>query len=245
MTDKRKIVIKLLTYLIVITAITFNTNQLVFGYEKITKNDMDLEKLNNGDIPFTSNDYEEIRQLILNYKDTKTSEITEYILYKDNSKVELANKFVVPDDDISIYSDNYITYYEYEPNDTLYNANILNTRFDDSLNHIIIGTITNYYFDIDYYRINLNKNGLLDIMGLWGGNVAGNGWEDDLGIGLKNSNGDLLLVASLKGYGSDTYRHLSANLSSGTYYIMVIQMSDYKYLYTDEQIGRASCRERV
>ena len=77
-------------------------------------------------------------------------------------------------------------------------ANILNTRYDGSLKHIVVGTITDYYFDIDYYKINLNKNGVLDIMGLWGGNVAGIGWEDDLGIGLKNSNGDLLLAASLR-----------------------------------------------
>ncbi|SHJ75285.1 RICIN domain-containing protein, partial [Parasporobacterium paucivorans] len=89
---------------------------------------------------------------------------------------------------------------------------------------------------MDQYRFTVNTSGIFTLVGIWTGDFYGYNWEEDLGIGLYDSNGNIINAASLY-YSDGYYRALSMSLAPGTYYIHVLQISDYQYLYVGEQYG--------
>lgn len=131
-----------------------------------------------------------------------------------------------------------VNYIEVEPNNSIQQANLVDGNYAGYPSYNIFGTITDYYFDMDYFRFDITQPGTIDILGIWIGDYFERGWEDDLGIGLLNSEGDIIAAAGLYGKHPYNYRSLVFDITeAGTYYILVLQLSDYKYLYTGELYG--------
>lgn len=111
------------------------------------------------------------------------------------------------------------TIFEREPNDSIWMANKI------ELDKYVCGTITDFYFDLDYYRLEINQAGRLNIVGAFT-------YPEYLAIGLLDANGDHVAWSFLSYTGGAQI--LSKTVRPGTYYILVLQTSDYKYLCTDE-----------
>ncbi|OLN24110.1 hypothetical protein BTO30_01470 [Domibacillus antri] len=128
---------------------------------------------------------------------------------------------------------NELDLYESEPNDDTSSANNI------SLNSYLSGSITDYYFDTDYYRFTVDQPGTFTIDAAWvSGYVAGYGYEDDLEVVLLDENGDIMTYADYQPFSDGTAsRFMSRHIDAGTYYITVFQSSDYQSLYTDEWYG--------
>ncbi|MFO8191313.1 MAG: S8 family peptidase [Bacillota bacterium] len=125
-------------------------------------------------------------------------------------------------------------YYEVEPNSPITESNIVNSKYTGTPSYNIYGTITDYYWDLDYYRFDVIQDGEIDILGIWAGNYYEWGYEDDLAIGLLDENGNVLQWADLYSLGDGLCRNLVYDLQAGTYYLLVFQSSDYEYLYINE-----------
>lgn len=110
------------------------------------------------------------------------------------------------------------TIFEREPNNTLGTADNI------TLDKYVYGTITDYYFDLDYYRLRINDSGKLNIIGVFE-------YTRYLAIGLLDERGDTLAWSRL--YNGDA-QYLQAKVTPGTYYIVVFQTSDFQYLCTNE-----------
>lgn len=128
----------------------------------------------------------------------------------------------------------YLEFYEVEPNNNIVNANLLGDNFSGEYGYRVFGTITDYYFDMDYYRIDVAAYGTFNILSYWVGDYYGFGWEDDLVFSLKDSKGDTIIWSSTIGIGTSMAQQLVAQVSPGTYYLSVMQISDYQYLYIGE-----------
>lgn len=114
---------------------------------------------------------------------------------------------------------------EQEPNDWPYMANSMN------LDHYVSGTITDYYYDLDYYKFSLDQSGTLDVVGFFQNSYY---VQDsyDLTIGIEDSEGNLIGFSYYNWEGD--FQGISFNLEAGDYYLVVFQSSDYQYLYLDE-----------
>lgn len=163
-----------------------------------------------------------------------------------NSKVDLSKKVkeiysntvsAKNTSDAAVSNIDHYEFYETEPNNWIYEANVISNNYKGDLPYFIVGTITDYYFDIDYYRFTVNSRGKVELIGGWIGDFFGYGWEDDLLFGLMDSQGNIIAAAELVGDYPETLRYLSADISAGTYYIFVFQNSTYEYLYIDEPYG--------
>ena len=131
-----------------------------------------------------------------------------------------------------------VNYFEVEPNNSIQQANLVHGSYAGYPSYNIFGTITDYYFDMDFFRFDIVQPGTIDIFGIWIGDYFEYGWEGDLGIGLMNSEGDIIAAAGLYGYYPYYYKNLVFDITeAGTYYILVLQLSDYEYLYTGELYG--------
>lgn len=239
MFNKNKNIRMVLSCLIILTIILFNKNYFSYAYENKAKSIIDIEKIHLNINDLISQDYENIKKLLLesDKKYLVKGNINKNLKDTYDLSNQQVNKLLFQKNAVKLLGEDYINYWEIEPNDTIFRANGIDSKQDGSLKHYIFGSITEFYFDIDYYKINLTQKGVLDIMGIWLGDIFKMGWEDDLGIGIKDASGQLIYAAMLKGYGTGTYRHIFEELDAGVYYIMVIQMSDYEYLYTDEFYG--------
>lgn len=104
---------------------------------------------------------------------------------------------------------------EVEPNDTFYQANSL------KLDTAVIGSFSEY--DIDIFKINITKTGVLGIVGVYGSDSSYS--LMDLAFGLYDKNDNLLEVSS---YFDDTANALIyEDIPVGTYYIAVLDMENY------------------
>ena len=130
-----------------------------------------------------------------------------------------------------------VNIYEIEPNNTINQANVLSNNYYGEHRYYIYGTITNYYYDLDYYRFTVNSSGKVTLGGGWLGDYFGRGLEDQLIIGLMDSQGNIIHAAILVGSYPDTIRYLSADIPAGTYYIVVCQGTKYKYIFVNEPYG--------
>ena len=102
---------KVLTYLIVMTFFLFGLSSSIYGQESNNKKDMDLMKLKENEIPFSSSQYEEMKQILLNDENS---------LYDSNLSNRISNKAINMDNGFATFSNDYTTYYEFEPNDSKY-----------------------------------------------------------------------------------------------------------------------------
>lgn len=110
------------------------------------------------------------------------------------------------------------TIFEREPNNTLDTANNI------TIDKYVYGTITDVYFDLDYYRLRINNSGKLNILGVFE-------YPQYLAIGLLDERGNNLAWSRLI---NGEAQYLQENVTPGTYYIIVFQISDYQYLCTNE-----------
>jgi subtilisin family serine protease/RNase P/RNase MRP subunit p29 len=125
-------------------------------------------------------------------------------------------------------------YFESEPN-SLYNPNKLPFNFVEFQNIDIFGRINNYYYDTDYYEINVTRPGTFDIVGYWSGTWMNYGFEDDLIFGIFDSNNNLIDVGLSIDEGQEMFVFSSTYLNIGKYNLMVMQNHDYRYMYVNEQ----------
>lgn len=138
--------------------------------------------------------------------------------------------------DLRKTASNPISFYEKEPNNNISQANIVDHNYRGQ-SYYLYGTITNYYFDLDYFRFDVAIPGTFDLLGIWVGDYFDRGWDDDLAFCLRDANDNYIAWARLGQVGSSIHRHLRAEVEPGTYYIMVMQVSNYKYLYVGEPYG--------
>ncbi|MEH6954566.1 hypothetical protein, partial [Neobacillus drentensis] len=132
----------------------------------------------------------------------------------------------------------YLDFYESEANNGTDQANVISNNFTGNLGYYIYGKINNYYYDLDYYKFTVPSDGQFDLMGVWLDDYYGNGWEDDLAIGLEDQNGNTIMYGSLRNLSSGgTYKYINTFLKQGTYYIVAFQSSSYRYLYVDQPYG--------
>ncbi len=120
--------------------------------------------------------------------------------------------------------------FEREPNNSFSSANSLVPG--DSM----VGTITDYYFDLDYYRFTLDSTGSFALLANWIENSYINDRDNKyLSIGIYNSKQDLIDVGRLETLSDGTKAiFYSSTLLKGTYYLGVLQSSPYDYLFTNE-----------
>ncbi|WP_160721960.1 cell wall-binding repeat-containing protein [Isachenkonia alkalipeptolytica] len=135
-----------------------------------------------------------------------------------------------------LHSSDYELFVEQEPNNTTAQANLVDDYFNGEKKYQIRGTITNYYFDMDYFRFEVPVSGTIKADAFWsaGSNAWNRGWEDDLAISLRDSSGDIIVWSRAVGTGSSKMQRLSEEIEPGTYYIHIMQSSNYRYLYVNE-----------
>ncbi|MDP3057933.1 MAG: trypsin-like peptidase domain-containing protein, partial [bacterium] len=127
------------------------------------------------------------------------------------------------------------TVYEKEPNNTLGTANRLQSGVGEL---VVFGSITGTSSDVDYYRLDVTSSINIRVLGVWvGSNIAGLGFENDLGIGLLDSSGKLLDVATFYSSGGTTFLMLETSLVPGVYYLVVLVLGRYPSLYLNEAYG--------
>jgi hypothetical protein len=114
------------------------------------------------------------------------------------------------------------TFYEYEPNDLLEEGDTI------SIDQYVFGTITDYYFDMDYYKLTITEEGTLNVIAIYD-------YPEDLVIVLKDSRGNDLRYSGLNPYTYDS-QTLSYRVKPGTYYLTVLQTSEFQYLPVFERI---------
>jgi uncharacterized protein YjdB len=127
--------------------------------------------------------------------------------------------------DLSLKSTALGDIFETEPNDTTETANPI------LLNYNVFGTITDYYDDLDCYRLQINNSGMIGVGGAWMGDYAGYGLEDDLLIGLFDSNENLIQVSQYLQFDGTILQYLEVDILPGTYYIAVLQNQYSQYSY--------------
>ncbi|NLB51762.1 MAG: hypothetical protein GX808_02355 [Syntrophomonadaceae bacterium] len=119
--------------------------------------------------------------------------------------------------------------YETEPNWTQETANPI------LLDNYIYGTITDYNYDLDYYRLQITESGWFYMAGGWIGDYFSKGWEDDLYIMLKDSQGNVVASSEYYPYEDGTaIQWIEAPIEPGTYYIVVLASDAYGDLYVNE-----------
>lgn len=116
-------------------------------------------------------------------------------------------------------------YYEIEPNDFITDANSI--KLDDYNR----GSITDYYYDVDCYKLEIKNAGTLNIYGyFYPSSYVYNSM--DLGIVLVDKYDNIITFADYDW--TEDLQYLQVQVVPGTYYIKAFQTSDYEYLYVDE-----------
>ncbi|WP_303964908.1 S8 family serine peptidase [Sporosarcina ureae] len=121
--------------------------------------------------------------------------------------------------------------YERERNDTFTTANPL------TLGTGMFGSITDNYYDIDYYSFNVNSSGRFSLLAGWlDSEYVDHRDNQYLRVGIYNSQKVLIGVAQLDRLTDGTEAmYYSGQLEKGNYYLAAFQDSPYKYLFLDEQ----------
>ncbi|MBP0725152.1 Ig-like domain-containing protein [Bacillus sp. RG28] len=102
---------------------------------------------------------------------------------------------------------------EREPNDDLTNAQLISYS-----NFSIIGNIYKYY-DLDFYKFTISSSQSFRMLGAFKDSYL----THDLVIGLRDSNGKIVAVSKDYYSSNGIYQSISANLTAGTYYLVVLQ----------------------
>ncbi len=129
----------------------------------------------------------------------------------------------------------YLIFEETEPNNTIYEANLVNDNYYGQVYYYIVGTITDNSFDLDYFRFDVTQSGTFDMIGFWFGDYFMQGLEDDLVIALVDENDDVIKWSQEINPGPDGFQLLVCHVDPGTYYILVFQISDSGYKYIGEE----------
>ncbi len=188
----------------------------------------------NNDGTYTSASWLAFESAIASCNLTLTAADGQAALDAEVLKIQAALDLLVLADENS--SDEPISFFESEPNNSLEQANLVDGCWDGSHKYYIFGTITNYSFDLDYFRFDITKPGTINIFGVWLGDIMELGWEDDLAVILKNANDDIIAIAGLYDYPAGSFRELELEVPAGTYYILVMQTSEYEF-YVGEVYG--------
>ncbi len=123
-------------------------------------------------------------------------------------------------------------FYEQEPNNSFEEANIVDSYYYGDPTYFIFGSITDYYFDLDYFRFDVVEPGTFIVLGIWAEQYNDFFWRGDeeyLSIGLIDEEEEIIDAATLHGDWPDTYRFMVTDVTPGTYYILVLQNSDWEY----------------
>ena len=130
------------------------------------------------------------------------------------------------------------TIYETEYNDDMLNADLIYNETAPEAFYKITG-IVGSDSDKDVFRFTLHNRSAFNSTAYWTGNVYDYGWEDDLLLGLFDSNGTILYEYNLA-YDANGYigaRQLQTTLNPGTYYLLVVNSGLYPGLYIGEYYG--------
>lgn len=120
-------------------------------------------------------------------------------------------------------SNNFIL--EWEPNDRIDLADKI------ELGSYVYGTITDYYFDLDYFELKIENFGTLEVTGMLGYDGI---FSDYLSIALTDLLGNIIGWCDYTGPGFNL-QHGVFVLEPGIYYIVVFQSSPYEYLLVNEE----------
>jgi hypothetical protein len=134
------------------------------------------------------------------------------------------------------------SFWEVEPNNTKENADYIGEFGFGYSEAWIFGTIGESTTDIDIFSFWPYTSGELDIYGFWTGYLSGFGLEDDLIIGLFDSNENLVAMSQLIGGNGSyaSYLYYPNVTRDQLWYIAVIaDTSVYQYLYDYENYGLA------
>ena len=110
--------------------------------------------------------------------------------------------------------------YETEPNDY---ANIADRL---QLEQVAYGTITDVYYDLDYYKVDVAQAGSLSVAGIMGNNPKGDADYTEnraFKMVLLNSRETILANSSLASSSTSYGQLLNYNVQPGTYYIVALQ----------------------
>ena len=110
--------------------------------------------------------------------------------------------------------------YELEPNDYAYIADRI------QLNQLTHGTITNVYYDYDYYKVEVAQAGELKVAGIMGNNPKGDADYTEnyyFKMALLNSSENPLVKSSITSTSTSYGQLLSYNVQPGIYYIVAYQ----------------------
>lgn len=203
---------------------------MLLGLPVFASSDKDVANYNKMDELIYNEDVDE-NNIKPAYEELKNETLTFTGDYDYSLNARKMQNIFINDDFLYQSSSQFL--YEKEPNNKIEQANNI------YLDYNIYGTITNYYFDIDYYKIVVPQSGKLNILGIWVSDlVKGMGWEDHLAIGLRDANGNSIAWCKYIKFNDGTAAQaLSIDIIPGTYYIVVFQCSDYEYLYTNETYG--------
>ncbi|GBF32268.1 cell adhesion protein [Desulfocucumis palustris] len=105
---------------------------------------------------------------------------------------------------------------ETEPNNSISKADTIH------LDDYVFGTITNYYYDLDYYKLTIPQDCTLKTIGIF------DGYEKYLAICLLDKNNKILKSSSYISAAEAQY--LEYKVSAGTYYLVVLQTVESNYL---------------
>ena len=129
---------------------------------------------------------------------------------------------------------------EVEPNDTMDVADVITNNVEPSNLYIVYGDITDISSDVDVFRFTLPKSGDIESVGIWLGDYYELGFEEDLYIGLYDSNGSYITEHDFY-VGTDNIAdscvYLNAWLPAGTYYFGVTANEYYGDTYVYEPYG--------
>ncbi len=118
-------------------------------------------------------------------------------------------------------------FYETEDNDRFFTEDVINNSYAGVPTYAIHGQINDDYEDADGYQFSVTTPGTVAIAGVWDGDLAGQGLETEMYIGLYNASHNQ--IASATAYIDDdgtAIRGLTRYLTVGTYYFAVMLYDD-------------------
>ena len=194
----------------------------IFIYTPVFASDSNMEKIEQEDI-----NNPEYNNLLNDFKSNQSSQTPQNI--NEQEMLQLQRLPIKNSNELKTLNTTTTnpTIYETEPNNSITQANKIN------LNNYVIGTITNNYYDLDYYKITIAQGCKLKILGLFGDST----YNQYLAIGLRDVNDKSLGWSRLLSTSVGTCQYIEQSISPGIYYVVVMQTSPYKYLLTGELYG--------
>lgn len=203
--------------------------------DTITSSDIILE--NNDELSTTG-----IQLTQISYEDLPFLSTDDYHMLSSiySSEDSLSNELLIKEQTTSLtplLEAELDVIYESESNDGKWLADNITTDYNSHPACYIYGSITNNASDFDYYRIEPNGMGFLDLAGLWVGDLYQSGDENGLEITLLTYTGDLVATTELYGSGSTTYQALYEYIENRSHFLIVKASEEYGDKFVNQVYG--------